>query len=153
MRHIEASAPMSLLLERMAAGQRLVPIVADGSTDRFIGGADAESMLRLIAQLFPQLDDYTELTVLCPPGEYSASAIAHAVEDADAHLLNLNVVAGTEPHSPTTVMLRVNHSRGESVARSLARYGYETIEMSGTPGPSSHDMAERYSALMHLLEM
>ena len=63
--------------------------------------------MRMAASLFPQLDDYTELTVVCPSGEYSASAIAHAVEDADAHLLNLNVVAGTQPNSPTTVILRV----------------------------------------------
>lgn len=56
------------------------------------------------------------------------------MEDADAHLLNLNVTAGTEPDSLTTVMLRVNHSRGESVARSLQRYGYETVEMTGDPG-------------------
>ena len=46
------------------------------------------------------------------------------LEDADAHLLNLNVVAGTQPNSPT-VILRVNHSRGEFVGALAARYGYD----------------------------
>ncbi len=94
-----------------------------------------------------------ELTVVCPSGEYSASAIAHAVEDADAHLLNLNVVAGTQPNSPTSVILRVNHSRGDSVARSLARYGYDTVEMAGTPGLLNADMIERVNSLLHYLEV
>lgn len=152
-RPVSASAPVSLLMERMAAGETVVAVVDDASPDTYLGAADREGILRLAASLFPQLDEYTELTVICPSGEYSASAIAHAVEDADAHLLNLNVVAGTEPNSPTTVMLRVNHSRGESVARSLARYGYDTLEMSGTPGLLNADMMERVNSLLHYLEV
>ncbi|WP_301390258.1 hypothetical protein [uncultured Muribaculum sp.] len=93
------------------------------------------------------------MTITCRPSQYSASAIAHAVEDADAHLLNLNVTAGTAPDSPTTVQLRVNHSRGESVARSLQRYGYDTVEMGGTPGLVNSDLAERVNALLHYLEV
>lgn len=152
-RPVAASSPVSLLLERMAAGESVVAVVNDNSSDRYLGAADRDGMLRVAASLFPQLDDYTEITVICPPGEYSASAIAHAVEDADAHLLNLNVTAGTQPNSPTTVLLRVNHSRGESVARSLARYGYETVEMAGTPGLLNADMIERVNSLLHYLEV
>ena len=152
-RPVEASSPVSLLMERMAAGEKTVAVVEDGSPDLYIGAVDTDSILRIASSLFPQLDDYTELTIVCPSGEYSASAIAHAVEDADAHLLNLNVVAGTMPNSPTTVHLRVNHSRGESVARSLARYGYDTVEMAGTPGYLNADMIERVNALLHYLEV
>lgn len=152
-RPMSASSPVSLLLERMAAGETVIPIVDDVSSEMYIGAANRESAMRMAASLFPQLDDYTELTVVCPSGEYSASAIAHAVEDADAHLLNLNVVAGTQPNSPTTVILRVNHSRGDSVARSLARYGYDTVEMAGTPGLLNADMIERVNSLLHYLEV
>lgn len=152
-RPVAAAAPVSLLLERMAAGEQVVPIVADDGADTYLGAADRESMLRLAAALFPQLDDYTELTIACPSGQYSASAIAHAVEDADAHLLNLNVVAGTRPNSPTTALLRVNHSRGESVARSLARYGYDTLEVATTPGLPAPEMLARVNSLLHYLEM
>lgn len=152
-RPVAASAPVSLLMERMAAGEPVVAIVADEASATYLGAADREGMLRLAASLFPQLDDYTELTIACPSGQYSASAIAHAVEDADAHLLNLNVVAGTRPNSPTTAVLRVNHSRGESVARSLARYGYDTIEIAATPGLPAAEMLERVNSLLHYLEV
>ena len=111
------------------------------------------SVLACVSRLFPQLQESTELTVTCAPGNYSASAIAHAVEDADAHLLNLNVVEGTEPQSRTTVTLRVNHSRGDSVARSLSRYGYETVEIAGSPGMPDSGISERINELLHYLEV
>lgn len=151
-RPVKGSTPLSLVLERIASGDTVLPVV-DDITERYIGAIDRDSALSAVARLFPQLDEYTELTITCPPSQYSASAIAHAVEDADAHLLNLNVTAGTEPDSLTTVMLRVNHSRGESVARSLQRYGYETVEMTGDPGMFHTDIAERVSALLHYLEI
>ena len=143
---------MSLVLERMVSGDKTVPVV-DDITELYLGAIDRDSALAAVSRLFPQLNEYTELTIACPPSQYSASAIAHAVEDADAHLLNLNVTAGTEPDSLTTVMLRVNHSRGESVARSLQRYGYETVEMTGDPGMFHTEMAERVNALLHYLEI
>lgn len=151
-RPVKSSTPLSLVLERMTSGDRVVPVVDDIS-GLYVGAVDRDSALAAVSRLFPQLNEYTELTITCPPSQYSASAIAHAVEDADAHLLNLNVTAGTEPDSLTTVMLRVNHSRGESVARSLQRYGYETVEMTGDPGLFHTDMAERVSALLHYLEI
>lgn len=151
-RPVKSSAPLSLVLEKMAAGSPVVPVVDDFS-GTYTGAIDRSSALAAVSRLFPQLNEYTELTITCPPSQYSASAIAHAVEDADAHLLNLNVTAGTEPDLLTTVMLRVNHSRGESVARSLQRYGYDTVEMTGDPGVFHSDMAERVNALLHYLEI
>lgn len=150
---VRATYPVSMLMESMVSeGRSIVPVVDDMS-GVYVGAVDRESMLASVSRLFPQLQESTELTVTCPPGNYSASAIAHAVEDADAHLLNLNVVEGTEPQSRTTVMLRVNHSRGDSVARSLARYGYDTVEMSGTPGMVNADMVARVNELLHYLEV
>lgn len=149
---VKASAPLSLVLEHMASGAEVVPVVDDDTGER-LGAVDSMSMLVALSSLFPQLKEYSELMVTCPPSMYSASAIAHAVEDADAHLLNLNVVGGTEPDSPTTILIRVNHSRGESVARSLARYGYDTLSMTGTPGAFNADMVDRVNALLHYLEV
>ncbi len=149
---VKASAPLSLVLERMASGAETVPVVDDDTEER-LGIIDRMSMLGALSSLFPQLNEYSELTVTCPPSMYSASAIAHAVEDADAHLLNMNVIGGTEPDSPTTILIRVNHSRGESVARSLARYGYDTLSIAGTPGIFNADMVERVNALLHYLEV
>ncbi len=151
-RPVKASTPLSLVLERMTSGYDIVAVI-DDITELYVGAIDRDSLLQAVSRLFPQLNEYTELTITCPPSQYSASAIAHAVEDADAHLLNLNVTAGTEPDSLATVMLRVNHSRGESVARSLQRYGYETVEMTGDPGMFHTDLAERVSSLLHYLEI
>ncbi len=149
---VRESYPMTTLLDSMVAdGRLLVPVVDE--SDMYTGAVDACSMLAAVARLFPRLVESTELTVTCPAGDYSASAIAHAVEDADAHLLNLNVVEGTEPNSRTTVLLRVNHSRDESVARSLARYGYDTVEMSGTSGMENAEMAARINEFLHYLEV
>lgn len=150
---VGATYPMSMLMELMVSGGRSIVPVVDDMSGVYVGAVDRESMLASVSRLFPQLQESTELTVTCPPGNYSASAIAHAVEDADAHVLNLNVVEGTEPQSRTTVILRVNHSRGDSVARSLARYGYDTVEMSGIPGMVNPEMAERVNELLHYLEV
>lgn len=151
-RPVKGATPLSLVLERMTSGDDIVAVI-DDITELYTGAIDRDSLLQAVSRLFPQLNEYTELTITCPPSQYSASAIAHAVEDADAHLLNLNVTAGTEPDSLATVMLRVNHSRGESVARSLQRYGYETVEMTGDPGMFHTDLAERVSSLLHYLEI
>lgn len=149
---VSASTPLTLVLERMASGEETITVVDDIS-EMPLGIIDRQSMLKAVAALFPQLNESTELTITCPPSQYSASAIAHAVEDADAHLLNLNVTAGTEPNSLTTVVLRVNHSRGESVAKSLSRYGYETIEIAVPNGITSVEMVDRVRELVHYLNV
>lgn len=136
----------------MASGEETITVVDDIS-EMPLGIIDRQSMLKAVATLFPQLNESTELTITCPPSQYSASAIAHAVEDADAHLLNLNVTAGTEPNSLTTVVLRVNHSRGESVAKSLSRYGYETIKIAVPNGITSVEMVDRVRELVHYLNV
>ena len=120
---VKASAPLSLVLEHMASGAEVVPVVDDDTGER-LGAVDSMSMLVALSSLFPQLNEYSELMVTCP-----------------------------EPHNPTTILIRVNHSRGESVARSLARYGYDTLSMTGTPGAFNADMVDRVNALLHYLEV
>ena len=100
MKPVIASTPMPLLLWRMVDEQASIFPVVDDLTGDYIGAVDRESIIRSVARLFPQVDESTELTITCRPSQYSASAIAHAVEDADAHLLNLNVTAGTAPDCP-----------------------------------------------------
>lgn len=76
-------------------------------------------------RLFPDRgDECCELTIAVSAADYSASTIARAVEDADAHLLNLNVTADT-PSTPGLIIvdLRINHRVASAVARSLERHG------------------------------
>lgn len=150
---VSESAQFGAVLDAMRSSSTgMLRLVADDDAGKTCGMISRESLLAACSNLFPQLQDSTELTVTCPAGHYSASAIAHAVEDADAHLLNLNVTHGTLPNSETTVELRVNHSRGIMVARSLLRYGYETVAMhSSETGAADVTTAQRANAVLHLL--
>lgn len=78
-----------------------------------------------IERLFPGNDDSSELTIECTRVNYSASAIARAVEDCNAHLLNLNVTSAPASTADSVVVdLRVSHRNPAAVVRSLERYGY-----------------------------
>ncbi len=96
----------------------------------------------------------SQLVVSCAAGDYSASRIAHAVEDCDAPLLNLNVAAGDAAgvSSRVTVSLRIGHRDPERVARSLERYGYEVVSASGSD-TSDDRLRRNYDELMHLLHL
>ena len=95
------------------------------------------------AYLFPAVGESSRLLVGCSKEDYSASRIARAVEDCDAHLLNLNVTAagsdapdgaayasGDDRPFPVVVDLRVSHRNPAGVGRSLERYGYTVLDSS-----------------------
>ncbi|MDE6444295.1 MAG: hypothetical protein K2K64_07740 [Muribaculaceae bacterium] len=99
----------------------------------------------------PPPEEQSTVTVTCPPADYSASRIAHAVEDADAHLLALSIHSAPSPLSDKsdlsdpsdlsalsdlTITLRISHTDPTAVTRSLERYGYEVIS---TSSPSHND--------------
>ncbi len=80
--------------------------------------------------------DWSVITVECAANQYSASMLSRAVEDCDAHVLNLNVISGVALGEPSVVELRVNHRNPELVARSLERYGY-TVTAVSTSSPDA----------------
>lgn len=117
-------------------------------------------------RLFPPHAEASDMLLACPPDSYSASAIARAVEDVDAHVLNLNVTslrldseAAAEPGfdapaSPLVVALRVSRRDVAAVARSLARYGYDVIDFDAPAASLSDDSARaRAAELLRYLEM
>lgn len=83
----------------------------------------------MVARLFPPQPESCCLTVMCRAQDYSASAIARAVEDADAHLLNLNVTADRGASGETVVELRISHRDAGRAAASLGRYGYVVTDV------------------------
>ncbi|MBD5260154.1 MAG: hypothetical protein HDS46_05120 [Bacteroides sp.] len=99
--------------------------------------------------LFAPVQDSCELTVEIDRADYSASAIARAVEDADAHLLNLNVTA-REPlqEGCVAVELRVSHRNAGAVGRSLERYGYRVTDIREGFDANRDTMLENYNELM-----
>ena len=110
-----------------------------------------------IEQLFAPAADTSSLLVACDRRDYSASRLARAVEDADAHLLNLNVtslLADDAPDGTVVVALRVGRRDALAVARSIERYGYDVLDLDGDGSDDSYDTARRNAdTLLRLLEM
>lgn len=109
-----------------------------------------------INRLFPPVEESSTLLVACSRRDYSASRIARAVEDCDAHLLNLNVTADSDydPSNRLIVELRVNHRNPAAIARSIERYGYEVVDFE-TDAPNEDDeiARRRLEELIHYLEI
>lgn len=104
--------------------------------------------------IWPQQPEASSLLVACAPEDYSASAIAKAVEDCDAQLLGLSVTGMRDAAGRPVAALTVSAATADGVARSLGRYGYEVIHsVSAAPSPLlSRDIA-RVNELIHYLEM
>ncbi len=84
-----------------------------------------------LESLFPPVDGSSSLMVACRREDYSASRICRAVEDADAHVLNLNVTTRTAGVDEWVVELRIDHRNPVAAAGSLERYGYRVIGIDG----------------------
>lgn len=105
--------------------------------------------------------DSSRLLVGCRREDYSASAVARAVEDCNAHVLNLNIVGGDEYALSADDSgafgiffdLRVNHRSAEAVARSLERYGYTVLLVANADGADSDTLRKRMDGLLRYLEM
>ena len=104
--------------------------------------------------IFPDSADTSRLLVAVHPADYSASAIAKAVEDCDVQLLELTVTAMRTRGGRHVVLLRVAAADTRSLERSLERYGYETLstDAPGDPRLRDRDMA-RANELLHILEL
>ena len=108
---------------------------------------------RLEAALPPHPDS-CELLVSCAPGNYSASAIAKAVEDCDTQLLALSVTGMRDSTGNPVVMLRANTGDAESITRSLARYGYDVVHTNGNMSSAARAEAmARVNELLHYLDI
>lgn len=81
--------------------------------------------------------------------------MARAVEDCDAHLINLNVTSLPAGNRDDVVVdIRVNARNGYSVARSLERYGFEVDEVvSDGSDPLAETMQSRIDLLIKNLEL
>lgn len=107
-----------------------------------------------IAHLMPPQQESSVLTVACRPDDFSASVLARAVEDSDAHLINLNVTATRLDDGRITVELRTNHSHYDSTARSLERYGFEVIAADASAAGNADDVFSRRAAeLLHIINI
>lgn len=138
-RMIDGNMPLVDVLPRLLDTPRYRLGVKDG--DRYIGEVDAASLLRGLGEMITARDDSSVVEVECAPGDYSASRIAMAVEDADTHLMDLWTTPGE--HGKLLVNLRVRRVDPTSVVHSLERYGYTVTSTSATEA-----MCEPYYGLL-----
>lgn len=140
---IDAHTPIVDALHRLLDSDSGIMSVTEGGET--IGYIDSQSMLEGLGRLITPRDDSSTLTIKCRPEEYSASAIAIAVEDADAHLVDL--FSSPDSDDMLSVTLRVRHIDPSAVAASLNRHGYEVIECHGRQSVEAEIAAERLAHL------
>lgn len=153
----EPGAPDSVSPEASFT-EALDSLCRSGSTELTVRSEDAPDsavtqaqMLAALAHLLYYNPEYSELTLRCTPSQYSASAIARAVEDADATLVSL--LCSPAPQGLLDVWLRINRSDPSLCARSLERYGYSVSSATG-PRYADRDISrERITALQHYLNI
>lgn len=118
-----------------------------------LGTIDESSLLEGIGRMIAARDDCSVICVECAPGDFCASMLAHAVEDSDAHLVDLFTAPGDNGF--LNVTLRVRHSDPTAAVRSLERYGYKVVEAhSAAQSFQSMEIAtERLLALQALMNV
>lgn len=150
-RIVEADMPLLELLPRLLDTPGREVGVNDGTTS--LGVVDQTSMLEGLARMIAARDDCSEVTVECRPEDYSASVLAHAVEDSDAHLVDLFSTPSEDGRIRVT--LRLRHSDPSAAVRSLERYDFKVVEAHGSSdGMRDAEIAtERLMALQALLNV
>lgn len=150
MKKVDSGMPLLEVLPRLLdAPGRLLGVMDSGAD---VGVIDEGSLIEGLGKLIASRDDSSVLTIECRPEQYSASLIAHAVESADAHLVDL--LSSASPDGMVRVMLRVRALDPEGAARSLERYGFIVVAMSGdSVSEESRILAERVASLQTLLNV
>lgn len=118
-----------------------------------IGIIDETSMLEGLGRMIAPRDDCSVIEIECSPQDYSASSLAHAVEDSEAHLVDVLTIPAE--NGMLRVSLRVRHSDPSAAARSLERYGFNVVETysSSNQITSVEIAAERLLSLQALMNV
>ena len=148
---VESDLPLIDVIPRLLdSATRELAVVEDGLK---IGLIDQASLLEGIGRMIAARDDCSVITLECDPRDYCASLIAHAVEDSDAHLVDLFSAPGE--NGSLIVTLRVRHSDPTAAVRSLERYDFKVVEAhSANDAMQSMEIAtERLLSLQALMNV
>lgn len=148
---VESEMPLLDIIPRLLDSKnRELTVVEDGEE---LGIIDQTSLLEGIGRMIAARDDCSVITLECAPQDYSASILAHAVEDSDAHLVDLFSVPGE--NGQVMVTLRVRLSDPTSAVRNLERYNFHVLEAhsSGDTIQSMEIATERLLSLQALMNV
>lgn len=146
---IDAETPAVEVIPRLLEAPDRMLAVTDGRER--IGVIDERSLLEALGSFIQPRDDSSIVTLECAPDDYSASIIAHAVEDSDAHLVDL--WSRTTPEGRIRVTLRVRQTDPAPTVRNLERYGFDVVEASGRQSTLPALADERLDALRVFLNV
>lgn len=121
---VSSEAPLLDVLQSFLESPDELLRVTDGAET--VGVIDSRSLLEALGRQIPGRPDCSVIQLECAPADYSASAIARAVEDADVHLVDLLSAPGLE--GKISVTLRIRCDNPEGVIHSLERYGYTVTD-------------------------
>lgn len=147
--HVDTQTHLIDVLPKVLQAKDYCVDVYDGTSP--VGLIDAPAMLRGFASLTAPRDDCSVITVECRPEDYSASMLAHAVEDSDAHLLDLMTAPGDNGN--VVVTLRVRQSDPSSAVHNLERYDFKVTEAHGSSNVDAIVAYDRLLALQTLLSV
>ncbi len=123
------------------------------NVDNFLPADDFRNRLSRDTMM-PPLPKASRLLVASYPANFSASALARATEDTNAHLINMNVTSRRLDDGRLTIELRTNQRNPSAAMRSLERYGYEVIATDQhEPDESDSHLRARAAELLNILEM
>lgn len=149
MKVVDSEMPLLEVLPHLLdAPGRMLGVEGEGET---IGVIDETSLLEGLGRMIVPRDDSAVVTVECQPSHYSASSIAHAVEDADMHLVDMISHPGSD--GMVNVTLRVRSLDPTSALRSLERYGYRVVEARAGMDTASGILSERLASLQALINV
>ncbi len=90
------------------------------SGNGFEGVIDRDSLLEGLGRMIAPRDDCSVITLECVPADYSASRIAHAVEeDSDAHLVDMWSTPSEDGKIQVTLRVRREDHHRQSIALSV----------------------------------
>lgn len=148
-RNVEASMPVLEVLPRLLDTPDHTLGVVENS--EFMGVISENSLLEGLGRMLAPRDDSSIISLQCSPEDFSASRIAHAIEDAGAHLVDLLTVPAKD--GMLLVTLRVRHTDPSSAISQLERYGFKVTDASGSSFVNAEIAAERLLALNTFLNI
>lgn len=121
---VDAGMPVFDVIPRLLDSPKRILDVMEGGKQ--IGHIDQTSLLEGLGRMIASRDDCSVIIIECNPEDYSASVLAHAIEDTDAHLVDLL----TTPYEKgkLRVTIRIRNNDPSLAVRSLERYNYKVVE-------------------------
>lgn len=146
---VDSSMPLIEVVPHLLdAPGRLLGVSHDGE---MMGVIDQGSLLEGLGRMIAPRDDSSVLVVESAPQDYSASLLARAVEDVDAHLVDL--ISHPSSDGMLHVTLRVRTTDPTQAVMSLERYGYRVLESAPGGEADASILAERLASLQALINV